>query len=365
MFAKLKQLMMCVAAVSLVSCGGQQPSAEESTYAVMEVAFTNETLSSGYSASIRGKSDISVFPQVSGYITKVCVEEGAQVRKGQPLFIIDQVPYQAALETASANVSVAKAHVETARLTYESKQELFNNNVVSAFELQTAKNALASAEAQLKLTLAQETNAGNNLSYTVVKSPSDGIVGTLPYKEGTLVGPSLPSPLTTVSDNSEMYVYFSMTENQLLSLVREYESVDAAIKLMPSVQLELSDGSLYGESGRIETISGVIDQTTGSVSMKAAFPNKGRLLHSGGSGKVIIPRQKENTIVIPKSATFEMQDKIFVFKVVDDLARSTMITVHPLSRNGDYIVESGLDAGDVILAEGVGFVRDGMQINAK
>lgn len=365
MFKRLKQFTMCALAVLLVSCKGQQTQPAAPSYAVMEVSTSDETLTSKCSASIRGKSDIAVFPQVSGYITEVRIEEGSQVSKGQPLFIIDQVPYKAALETAEANVSVAEANVETARLTYESKQELFNNNVVSAFELNTAKNAYESARAQLKLTQAQETNARNNLSYTVVKSPSDGIIGTLPFKVGASVGPSIPTPLTTVSDNSEMYVYFSMTENQLLSLIRQYESVDAALKLMPPIALELSDGSVYGHEGRIRTVSGVIDQATGSVSLKAAFPNESRLLHSGGAGKVIIPMEKENAIVIPKSATYEMQDKIFVFRIVDGIARSTMITVNPLSRNGEYIVESGLSEGDVILAEGVGFVRDGMAINAK
>lgn len=364
MLKRLNQVAVCAMTVLFMACGQQQTTSTPS-YSVMEVNATNETLTSKYSASIRGKSDIAVFPQVSGYITQVSVEEGASVRKGQTLFIIDQVPYQAALETAEANVGVAKANVETARLTYESKQELFNNNVVSSFELKTAENALASAEAQLKLAQAQETNARNNLSYTVVKSPSDGIVGTIPFKTGALVGPSIPSPLTTVSDNSDMYVYFSMTENQMLSLLRSYESVDAALKLMPPVHLELSDGSVYEHEGRIKTVSGVIDQVTGSISLKAEFPNKNKLLHSGGSGKVIIPTLKENAIVIPKSATFEIQDKVYVFKVIDGIAKSSMISVHTLSKNGEYIVESGLNAGDIIITEGVGFMRDGMAVNIK
>lgn len=354
-----------IALAMLMSCVGQQPPASNPDYSVMEITLSDETLASKYSASIRGKSDIAVFPQVSGYITKVFVEEGSRVYKGQPLFMIDQVPYLAALETAEANVSVAEANVETARLTYESKQELFNNNVVSSFELKTAENALASAMAQLKLTLAQETKARNDLSYTVVKSPSNGVVGTLPFKIGASVGPSVPVPLTTVSDNSEMYVYFSMTENQLLAIIREYESVEAAIKSMPPVQLELSDGSMYQYDGKIETISGVIDQVTGSLSLKAVFSNKGRLLHSGGSGNVIIPRQWDGAIVVPKSATFEIQDKIYVFKVVDGIAKSSMISVNPVSRNGEYIVESGLAPGDLLITEGVGFIRDGVPVNVK
>lgn len=365
MSVKRKLFIALITTLVFVSCGKEQSSTTTPSYGSATIKLTDEVLFSKYSASIRGKSDIAVYPQISGYITQVCVEEGSIVKEGQTLFIIDQVPYLAALETASANVDVAKANVEIAQLTYESKQELFKNDVISLFELKTSETTLASAKAQLALTLAQETNAQNNLSYTVVKSPSNGIIGTLPFKVGALVSPAIPQPMTTVSDNSEMYIYFSMTEKQMLSLVREHTSIDAAIKSMPSVQLELSDGSLYSEKGRIETISGVIDQTTGAISMRAVFPNPGRLLHSGGSGKIIIPREKPNSIVIPKSATFEIQDNVYVFKVVDGIAKSSLIQVNPVSRNNEYIVESGLAAGDIIITEGVGFIRDGVSVNIK
>ena len=200
--------------------------------------------------------------------------EGESVKKGQVLFIIDQVPYQAALNTAIANVEAAKASVATAQLTYESKQELYKNKVVSEFDLKTAYNTLLSAKAQLAQAEAQEVNARNNLSYTEVKSPSNGVIGTLPYRVGALVSASLPKPLTTVSDNSEMYVYFSMTENQLLALTRQYGSKDKALENMPEIELQLNDKSLYPQTGKIETISGVIDQNTGTVSLRAAFPNE-------------------------------------------------------------------------------------------
>ena len=207
------------------------------------MATTDRTIPVDYSATIRGRQDIAIYAQVSGKIAQVCINEGQRVRSGQTLFIIDQVPYKAALQTAEANVAAAKASVATAQLTYDSKKELFARKVVSQFDLSTAENNLLTAKAQFAQAEAQRVNAANNLSYTVVTSPSDGIVGTLPYKVGALVGPSTPQPLTTVSDNSEMYVYFSMTENQLLNLTREYGSIDNTLKNMPDVQLRLNDGS--------------------------------------------------------------------------------------------------------------------------
>jgi len=262
-------------------------------------------------------------------------------------------------------VEAARAAVSTAQLTYDSKKELFNRNVVSQFDLSTAENQLLTAKAQQAQAEAQEVTARNNLSYTVVTSPSDGVVGTLPYRVGALVSASLPKPLTTVSDNSEMYVYFSMTENQLLSLTRSYGSVDEALRSMPDVQLLLSDGSGYSHPGRVESISGVIDPTTGSVSLRAVFPNQGRLLHSGGSGNVVIARKQENCLVIPQIATTEIQDKKYVYKVEGETPRRTPVEVTPLSNRQEYIVESGLSEGDVIVSEGVGLIRDGVAIQTR
>lgn len=334
-------------------------------YAVLTVATADRTIPTNYSASIRGRQDINIYPQVSGTISQVCVTEGQTVAKGQTLFIIDQVPYKAALQTAEANVAAAKAGVSTAQLTYDSRKELFARNVVSQYDLSTAENQLLTAKAQLAQAEAQRVNAANSLSYTVVKAPSAGVVGTLPYRVGALVSPSLPQPLTTVSDNSQMYVYFSMTENQLLDLTRQYGSIAATLKNMPDVQLLLNDGSLYDTKGRIESISGVIDTSTGSVQLRAVFDNKGGLLHSGGSGNVIIPSTFKNCIVVPQNATFELQDKVYVYKVVDGKASSSMIDVEKISDGREYIVRSGLTPGEVIVAEGVGLLREGTPIVVK
>lgn len=352
-------------ALAAVACGQAPMAMGPGEYAVMTVAQTDREIPTNYSATIRGRQDIDIYPQVSGTIWQLCVNEGQNVSKGQTLFIIDQVPYKAALQTAEANVAAAEASVATAQLTYDSKKELFARKVVSQFDLSTAENNLLTAKAQLAQAEAQRVNAANNLSYTVVKAPSNGVVGTLPYRVGALVSASMPQPLTTVSDNSTMYVYFSMTENQLLNLTRRYGSIAETLKNMPDVQLLLNDGSLYELSGRVESISGVIDTSTGSVSLRAAFPNPNGLLHSGGSGNVVLTSTFKDCIVVPQNATFEIQDKVFAYKVMDGKAVSAPLTVEKISDGKEYIVTSGLVPGDVIVTEGVGLMREGTPIRAK
>lgn len=346
----------------LISCKEPLPPQQQIDYSVQTVAETDVTLTESYSASVRGRQDIEIYPQVSGTIQRVCVREGEKVRRGQLLFVIDQVPYEAALRTAVANVHAAEAQVETARITYESKQELFRQNVVSEFDFSTARNALAVAEASLEQSRAEETNARNSLSYTEVKSPSDGVVGTLPYRVGALVGPTSAQPLTTVADNSEMYVYFSMSENRLQELVMRYGSLDRTIENMPVVRLRMNDGTIYAEEGHIESISGVLNPGTGSGSLRAVFPNPNRILFSGGTGNVLIPQQLENVIAIPQEATYELQDKIFVYRVVDGKAVATRIEVSPIHDGVNYTVTKGLAAGDRIITTGVGLLNDGDEI---
>lgn len=351
--------------MAAVSCGQAPTEQGPAQYGVTTIATTDREIQSNYSATIRGRQDIDIYPQVSGTISELRVTEGQSVSKGQTLFIIDQVPYKAALQTAEANVAAAKASVATAQLTYDSKKELFAKSVVSQYDLSTAENTLLTAKAQLAQAEAQRVNAANNLSYTVVKAPANGMVGTLPYRVGALVSASMPQPLTTVSDNSEMYVYFSMTENQLLNLTRKYGSIANTLKNMPDIQLQLNDGSIYDQTGRIESISGIIDTSTGSVQLRAAFPNKGGLLHSGGAGSIILPVNYTDCIVVPQVATFELQDKVYVYKVVDGKATSSMIDVEKINNGREYIVKSGLVPGDVIVAEGVGLLREGTPIVAK
>ena len=356
-------VMACFMAA--VSCGQAPTAMGPAEYAVMTIATTDREIPINYSATIRGRQDIAIYPQVSGTIFELCVNEGQTVSKGQPLFIIDQVPYKAALQTAEANVAAAKAGVATAQLTYDSKKELYAKNVVSQYDLLTAENTLLTAKAQLAQAEAQRVNAANNLSYTVVKAPANGVVGTLPYRVGALVSASIPQPLTTVSDNSDVYVYFSMTENQLLNLTRQYGSIANTLKNMPDVQLVLNDGSVYDRTGRIESISGVIDTSTGSVQLRAVFPNADGLLDSGGAGSVIVPNIHKDCVVVPQVATFELQNKVYVYKVEDGKAASSMIDVEKINNGREYIVKSGLTPGDVIVAEGVGLLREGTPIVAK
>lgn len=361
----MKQKLLCATILlttCLVSCRDAADPQQQVEYSVLTVEPTDVTLTESYSASVRGRQDIEIYPQVSGTIQRVCVKEGEKVRRGQQLFIIDRVPYEAALRTAVANVHAAEAQVETARITFESKQELFRQNVVSEFDLATARNALAVAKASLEQARAEETNARNSLSYTEVKSPADGVVGTIPYRVGALVGPTSVQPLTTVADNSEMYVYFSMSENRLQELVSRYGSLDRTIENMPAVRLQMNNGTLYAETGRIESISGVLNPETGSGSLRAVFPNPDRILFSGGTGNVVIPQHLENTITIPQEATYELQDKIFVYRVIDGKAVATRIEVSPIHDGVNYTVTKGLSTGDVIVTTGVGLLNDGDEI---
>lgn len=349
---------LCLAVTS--SCQQKrQETAEQTSFKTMVVSRSDKELSTSYSASIKGKQDIDIYPQVAGKIQRLCVREGDKVSRGQLLFVIDQVPYRAALATALAAEKSAQAQLASALLTYNSNQELFAQKVVSSYTLQTSENAYLTAKAQVAQAQAQVTDARNNLSYTEVRSPANGVVGVLPYRVGTLVSASMPKPLTTVSDNSQMYVYFSMTEKQLLSFVRQYGSKDAAIKNMPEVSLQLGDQSMYAHKGRVESISGVIDSETGAVTLRAEFPNPERLLNSGGSGNVVIPSTRRSCIVIPQAATVQQQDKRIVYKVVGGKAVSQLITVESTDDGRVFIVTSGLKPGDVIVSEGAGMVREG------
>lgn len=348
----------------LTSCGKkQQQQMPSAVYKTVKVSTQTIQLDTEYSATIRGRQDIDVYPQVGGTLQKLCVTEGQTVKKGQTLFIIDQVPFQAALNTAEAALKAAEAQQATAELNYNSRKQLFDERVVSEFDMQTAHNALLSAKAAVAQAKAQVVNARNSLSYTVVKSPSDGVVGTLPYRQGALVGSSMPKPLTTVSDNSQMYVYFSLNESELLKLAREFGSIDSAVVNMPPVRLLLVDGSEYEEVGKVESVSGVVDRSTGSVQLRAVFNNPNKLLHSGSTGNVIIPATFENVIVVPAAATVQTQDKFKVF-IVDEngIAHSQLITINEKDGGNEFIVTSGLKGGEEIVAEGAGMVKEGQDV---
>ena len=355
--------------VALASCSGnQQQQGQMPAPAIATITLAPESvdLQSTFPATIKGKTDIDIRPQVTGFITKVHVDEGQRVRKGQVLFTLDQVQFQAAVDQARAALNSAQTAVNTAKMTADSKKALLDKNIISQYEYQLAQNSLDQANAQLATAKAALVNAQKNLAYTTVTSPSDGVVGQIPNREGSLASPSSAQPLTTVSDNSQVYAYFSLTEKDLLALSGNGKgSVEAAIKAMPAVQLKLSDGSIYPIEGKVATVSGVIDNNTGSSSVRALFNNPEGVLRSGSTGQVILPNMKEGVIVIPQKATFELQDRRFAYVVNDsNKVVSTPVTVENISDGKTFVVTSGLKAGDRIAVEGVGTkLQDGMVIN--
>ena len=362
MKSRLVLSLCCLALFS--SCGGGDKGAGNAPeYAVLETQATTAHLTNSYPATIRGKQDVEIRPMVSGFITKLHVDEGSVVKKGQVLFTIDQVQYKAAVETAKAAVETAKAALQTQELTTQNNRELNKKGIVSDYQLSTSENQLAQAKASLAQAEASLTNAKRNLEYTEVTSPSDGIIGQVPYRIGSLVSASMATPLTTVADNSSMFAYFSMAERQLLALIKEGGSQKEILEKMPKVRLQLIDETMYPDSGRVETISGVIDPTTGSVSMRAMFPNEHNVLRSNSTGKVVFPNVLTNVILVPQSATTEIQDKKFVFVVqADNTVKNTEIQVYRLNDGQNYYVTSGLKAGDKIVVEGVQALHDGQAI---
>lgn len=360
----LMGLSLLAMSMTLVGCGGSttKQSSSEKSYKTLTVELSNSSVSQKYSAAIQGTQFVEIRPQISGTITKILIGEGANVKAGQTLFIIDQVPYQAALDVAKANVKSAQAAAATAELNAQSSQALFDSSVISNNELQIALNTLASSQADLALAQAQQTNAQNDLSYTVIKSPVDGVASMIPYRVGALVSSSITDPLVSVTNNQNMYAYFSMSESQILTLIQENGSSQQLLENMPSVELVLNNGASYQHLGKVDAISGTIDKSTGTVSLRATFQNPEQLLRDGGNGSVVIRTELDSIMIIPKVATFELQDKIFAYKVIDGKASSSELKIYPLDNGIEYIVESGLDVGDVIVAEGAGLLREGTVI---
>ena len=361
---KLNNLLMVVAvAAALLSCGGGggRPNFGDNEYPVTAVETSSASMQTTYPATINGIQDVEIRPKTSGFLTKICVKEGQTVNAGQLLFVIDNETYQASVRQAQAAVNTAQSQVNTAKLTFENTQQLHANNVVGDYELQTAENTYKSAQAGLAQAQAALASAREMLSFCYVKSPTRGVIGTLPYKVGALVSGS--NVLTHVSDISKMEVYFSVTEKDMLTLAKAEGGLNGAVSSFSPVKLQLADGTEYGYPGTVVAISGVIDQATGSVQLKAHFPNPDKLLKSGGSGTIIIPRTNEGVIVIPQSVVMEVQNKKFVY-VLGDSNRVvyTEITVDPQNDGNNYIVTSGLNQGDKYVTNGVTKLSDQMEI---
>ncbi len=349
----------------LTACGGGQGGMKmgDNEFTVMTAVSSESRQTKTYPATIKGLQDIEIRPQVSGFIVKLCVDEGATVKRGQALFQIDPTQYQAAYNQAKATVESAKANLETVKSTEANKKMLHEQKIISDFEYQTAVNNLLSAKASLAQAEAMLISAKQNLDFCTVTSPSDGVIGTFPYRIGSLVSPSVVEPLTTVSQIGDMYVYFSMTEKQLLEMTRSELSLKEQLAEMPEVKLQLADGTMYEAPGKIDAVSGVIDQTTGSVSMRAIFPNEKNILRSGGMANIIFPYVMEDVIIIPQYATQEIQDKKFVYVLqADSTLKHTEVSISNLNDGKNYIVVGGLKAGQQIVIEGVQNLQEGQKI---
>ena len=357
---KKKILLIATVAATLASCGGKgggRPSFGDNEYPVVTVGTKSAAMQTTYPATIKGVQDVQICPKVQGFITQINVKEGQTVGAGQVLFVLDNATYQAQVRQMQASVNTAQAACNTSKLSYENSQKLYENKVIGDFELQSATNAYESAKAGLAQAQAALASAKEMLSFCYVKSPAAGVVGTLPLKVGALVNTA--SVLTTVSNISSMEVYFSMTEKDVLAMSKSGEGLGA----MPAVKLQLNDGTVYELEGKVTKMSGVIDQSTGTVQMIALFQNPQKLLKSGGSGSIIIPHDNDSAIVIPQSCVMEVQNKKFVYTVGDDnKVKYTEIKVAPQNDGNSYIVTDGLKVGDKYVTNGITKLTDGMEI---
>jgi len=362
-----QKVLFLIAAVSLflTSCGGGKQGAgfNDNEYPVRTIESQGSSSETLYPATIRGVQDVEIRPKVSGFITKLLVKEGQRVTTGQLLFVIDSETYQAAVRQAKAAVSSATAQLNTAKLTYDNSQKLFNSNVIGQYELQTAQNTYENAKAALAQAQASLASAKETLSYCFVKSPTSGLVGSLPFKVGALVGPTSAQPLTTVSDNNTMEVFFSMTEKDVLDMARNAGGVKESLSTYPTVKLKLADGTIYSQPGKVTKMSGVIDSSTGSVSMVAHFSNPDHILRSGGSGSIVVPKVTSNAIIVPQDAVAQVQDRYFVYILgKNNKVKYTEIKISPDNDGQTYVVTSGLKVGDRIVLKGITALTDGAEI---
>ena len=354
---KNKILMFAAATLLLASCGGGggRPTFGDNEYPVQTVGTSSMQMQTTYPATIKGVQDVQICPKVQGFITQINVKEGQTVGAGQVLFVLDNATYQAQVRQAQASVNTAQAQCNTSKLSYENSQKLFESGVIGDFELQSSANSYEQAKASLSAAQATLANAKEMLSFCYVKSPASGVVGTLPYKIGTLVNTS--TVMTTVSNNSSMEVYFSLTEKDALNMTQ------ASLGEFPSVQLRLADGTIYNHEGKVTKMSGVIDPSTGSVQIIALFPNAEKQLKSGGSGAIVIPRSNSSAIVIPQSCVSEVQDKKFIYLLGEgNKVKYSEIKVDPQNDGNTYIVTEGLKVGDKYVTNGITKLNDGMEI---
>jgi membrane fusion protein (multidrug efflux system) len=358
---------------TLSSCGGKDEKAAKAaemaaapqSYSVFAVNVQNTTLDSEYPATIQGIQNIDIRPKVDGFIENIFVDEGAVVKKGQLLFTINAPQYEQQVRTAAAAISSAEADVSAAQLQVNKTKPLVDKDIISKYELEAAQLTLQSRRAVLAQAKAALVNARVNLGYTRITSPVNGVVGALPFKAGSLVSGTSAQPLTTISNTSKVYAYFSLNEKQLLDFSNVYQgkTLAAQMKNIPPVSLILADGNVYAQNGKIESINGQINTATGSASLRATFPNANALLKNGASAKVVIPQHMSNVILVPQKSTIDLQGKKFVY-VLGDSAKvvNTQIEIMEIAKGKFYVVTKGLKAGDKVVLEGFQSLKDNTKI---
>ena len=360
--------------ITAVSCTNQQKAGQAGAaaaikeYPVIAVKSQSTQLYKDYPTKLQGQQTVEIRSKITGYIEQIMVDEGATVRKGQLLFRLNANDVQATVRSAEAQVKVAEANIFTAQVNVEKTKPLVEKDIVSKFDLQSAESTLKAQEAQLAQAKANLENARANLQYTRITSPADGTIGNFPFRVGSLVSSSTMEPLTTVSNTVKMYAYFSFNEKEFLTLTKGLEGKNLQEKLtrLPDVSLILADNSVYEKPGRIETASGLVDEQTGAVNIRASFPNPDGLLRSGGSGLVRIPQYVDSAIIIPQKTTYELQGKHFVYVLgTDNKVHNTEIEILVGNLKDSYVVTSGLKAGDQIVLEGIAALRNDTEIKPK
>ena len=349
--------------------GGQAGmSGQVGEYKVMTVKEDSITLYKDYPTTMQGIQTVEIRPKVPGYIESILIDEGDYVKKGQILFRLNANDLMATVRSAEAQVKVAEANVATAKINLEKTKPLVDKGIISKFNLQSVEASCQANEAQLAQAKANLANAKANLEYTVITSPTTGFIGNFPYRVGSLVSSAITQPLTTIANTSEMYAYFSMNEKEFLALIEGLTGKTLQEKLthMPKVSLIMANNSKFGHSGKIETASGLVDLETGSVNMRATFPNPEGILRSGGSGSIRIPQHLNSALIIPQSATYDLQEKHFVYVVGEgNKVKNTEIDVIAGNLKNSYVVSNGLKPGDQIVIEGISTLRDGTPVNPK
>lgn len=302
-----------------------------------------------YPASLKGRQTVEIRPQASGLLQEIRVQEGARVRKGEVLFVIEQLPYIAAKERAEAAVRLAEARLASVRLTHDAKERLHEDKVLSDYYVRQSGNSVNEAEAELAEARSALRSAEIMLANTVVKSPVSGVAGMIPWHVGSLVESGMAAPLVTVSDNSEVYAYFSLSETEAIRLLLAYGSPEKFIAGQSEVSLRLCEGSMYACEGRIDAVSGILHPQNGSLQLRAVFPNPAGLLHDGGHCEIVLRERRTDCLVIPQSVTWRLQDRTFVRKMHNGITEERSVSVEDAGDGRQYIVNDGLQAGDTVL----------------